>query len=86
MIISAFPHLRVGTFIEARQAASTPETSQQFPHLRVGTFIEAMMTAPRRFALKFPHLRVGTFIEAVPQMTVTGSRMPISPPSGGDFH
>ena len=36
-----FPHLRVGTFIEAPTAALDEEFEELFPHLRVGTFIEA---------------------------------------------
>ena len=36
-----FPHLRVGTFIEAQSGYIDINTITGFPHLRVGTFIEA---------------------------------------------
>ena len=42
-----FPHLRVGTFIEALYQHITNTLAGAFPHLRVGTFIEALCTAER---------------------------------------
>ena len=40
-VLLEFPHLRVGTFIEALASSSAIARRYGFPHLRVGTFIEA---------------------------------------------
>ena len=63
---ASFPHLRVGTFIEAPEEQQKTLDDLEFPHLRVGTFIEAVRPVPGRRVRShgFPHLRVGTFIEA----------------------
>ena len=87
MTRAVFPHLRVGTFIEAVRADNekAPQCGK-FPHLRVGTFIEAQLVAfIARESKPFPHLRVGTFIEAN-YNAGTEQKGTISPPSGGDFH
>ena len=42
-----FPHLRVGTFIEAISEGSYAFHVEEFPHLRVGTFIEALIPLTR---------------------------------------
>ncbi len=64
-LINEFPHLRVGTFIEALRLGFAGDKRYEFPHLRVGTFIEAFIGPVILSPLtEFPHLRVGTFIEA----------------------
>ena len=81
-----FPHLRVGTFIEAGLSLPGVLSTLKFPHLRVGTFIEAPRDE-RQAALynDFPTFGWGLSLRPSLHSSVT-QLVTISPPSGGDFH
>lgn len=64
--MALFPHLRVGTFIEAQKENQHLQKILKFPHLRVGTFIEAPdMAMLADIFTAFPRFWSGTFIEAL---------------------
>ena len=60
-----FPHLRVGTFIEASARATLRDSATDFPTFGWGLSLRrgnVRRHIKRNYV--FPHLRVGTFIEA----------------------
>ena len=62
--LRAFPHLRVGTFIEAPEPLRTKTYRENFPTFGWGLSLRLQYLVPGFHILRFPHLRVGTFIEA----------------------
>ncbi len=64
--IPAFPHLRVGTFIEAAFTDGNLHVAVDFPTFGWGLSLRLYSGHCQvRGGFGFPHLRVGTFIEAV---------------------
>ncbi len=67
-VATAFPHLRVGTFIEASAGRRLRAPGEDFPTFGWGLSLRQSRRYWSVFAnSRFPHLRVGTFIEAKTQ-------------------